>query len=79
MIQYGVGSTNLRKLISKDDSGATSVNATKVSEKLMYDIYGTKQKICLDKIIGNHVLYAPYEVAQTSQRWGDYKLENVKM
>ena len=24
--------------------------------------YGTKQKICLDKIIGNHELYAPYHM-----------------
>ena len=62
MIQYGVGSTNLRKLISEDDSGATSGDSTKVSEKLMFDIYGTKQKICLDKIIGNHGLYAPYHM-----------------
>ena len=29
MIEYGIGSTNLRKLISKDDSGATSGDATK--------------------------------------------------
>ena len=62
MIQYEIGSTNLRKLISKDDTGATSGNTTKVSEKLMYNIYGTKQKICLDKIIGNHGLYAPYHM-----------------
>ena len=31
MIEYGIGSQNLRKLISKDDSGATSDDATKVS------------------------------------------------
>ena len=62
MIEYGIGSTNLRKLIGKDDSGATSGDATKVSEKLMYDIYGTKQKICLDKIIRDHGLYAPFHM-----------------
>ena len=61
-IEHGIGSTNLRKLISKDDSGATSGDATKLSEKLMYDIYGTKQKICLDKIIRDHGLYAPFQM-----------------
>ena len=62
MIEYGIGSENLRKLISKDDSGATSGDATKVSEKLMFDIYGTKQKICLDRIIRDHGLYAPFQM-----------------
>ena len=42
MIQYDIASENLRKLISKDDSGTTSGDTTKVSEKLMYDIYDTK-------------------------------------
>ena len=41
MIEYGIGSENLRELISKDDSGATSGDCTKVSGKLMYDIFGT--------------------------------------
>ena len=62
MIQYGIASENLRKLISKDDSGATSGDTTKVSEKLMFDIYGTKQKICLDRIISDHGLYAPFQM-----------------
>ena len=62
MIEYGIASQNLRKLISKDDSGATSGDATKVSEKLMFDIFGTKQKICLDKIIRDHALYAPFQM-----------------
>ena len=62
MIQYGIASENLRKLISKDDSGATSGDTTKVSEKLMFDIYGTKQKICLDRIISDHGLYATFQM-----------------
>ena len=33
MIEYGIASENLTKFISKDDSGATSGDATKVSEK----------------------------------------------
>ena len=62
MIQYGIGSENLRNLISKDDSGATSGNATKVSGKLIFDIYGTKQKLPLDKIINDHGLFAPFQI-----------------
>ena len=62
MIEYGIGFQNLRKLISKDDSGATSGDTTKVSEKLMFDIFGIKQKICLDRIISDHGLYAPFQM-----------------
>ena len=62
MIEYDIGSQNLRKLISKDDSGATSGDTTKVSEKLMFDIFGIKQKICLDRIISDHGLYAPFQM-----------------
>ena len=62
MIKYGIGSENLRKLIRKDDTGATSGDATKVSEKLMFDIYGTKQRISLDRIIADHGLYAPFQM-----------------
>ena len=62
VVEYGIGSENLRKLISKDDSGATSGNETKVSEKLLFDIYGTKQKICLDEIIRDHGLYTPFNM-----------------
>ena len=53
MTEYGIASKNIRKLISKDDSGATSGDAQN-------SIYGNKQKICLDKIICNHGVYAPY-------------------
>ena len=38
MIEYGIGNENIRKLISKDDSAATSGNTQKVSDKLMFDI-----------------------------------------
>ena len=62
MIEYGIGSQNLRKLISEDDSGATSGDTTKVSEKLMFDIFGIKQKICLDRIISDHGVYAPFQM-----------------
>ena len=60
MIECGIVGENLRKLISKDDSGAKSGNAQKVSDALMLDIYGHRHKICLDKIIRDHGLYAKF-------------------
>ena len=60
MVKYGIAGENLRKLISKDDSGAKSGNAQKVSDPLTLSIYEHEQKICLDKIICDHGLYAPF-------------------
>ena len=45
MIEYGLANQNLRKLISGDDTGATSGDAQKVSDNLLYGIYSKKQKI----------------------------------
>lgn len=62
MVEYGIANENLRKLISKDDSGATSGNIQKVSDALMFSIHGTKQKVQLNKILEDHGLYAPYNM-----------------
>ena len=62
MIEFGIGGENFRKLISKDVSGATSGNTSKVSDKLMYDTFETKQKIKLTKILEDHGFYAPYDM-----------------
>ena len=43
LIEYGIGSENLRKLISKDDSAASSGSEDKVSDALMFSIHSTKQ------------------------------------
>ena len=67
MIEFGIGSENLRKLISKDDSGATSGNTSNVSDKLMYDRHGTKQRIKLTKILEDHGFYAPYHMINNLQ------------
>ena len=67
MIEYGIGNENVRKLISKDDSGASSGNAQKVSDKLMVDIFGTKQCLKLEKILSTHGLYAPYGMINNFQ------------
>ena len=59
LIEYGIGSENLRKLISKDDSAVSSGDAGKVSDALMFSIHSTKQRIKLGKILEDHGLYAP--------------------
>ena len=56
-VECGIAGENFRNLISKDDSGANSVDTAKMSNALMYSIHGTRQKIRLDKIIENHGLY----------------------
>ena len=67
MIEYGIGNENVRKLISKDDSAASSGNSQKVSDKLMFDIFGTKQCLKLEKILSTHGLYAPYGMMNNFQ------------
>ena len=67
LIEYGIANENLRKLISKDDSGATSGSAEKVSDGLMFSILGTKQRIKLGKILEDHGLYAPYSMLNNLQ------------
>ncbi len=63
MVEYGIGSKNLRKLLSGDDSGLEAGDAGKVSDALIRSIHGSKQHIRLDKIIkilGNHRVFAPF-------------------
>ena len=67
LIEYGIGSENMRKLISKDDSGAVVGDAEKVSDGLMFSILGSKQRIKLGKILEDHGLYAPYSMINNLQ------------
>ena len=67
LIEYGIANENMRKLISKDDSGATTGDSEKVSDGLMYSILGTKQRIKLGKILEDHGLYAPYSMLNNLQ------------
>ena len=67
LIEYGIGSENLRKMISKDDSAAASGDAGKVSDALMFSIHSTKQRIKLGKILEDHGLYAPYSMINNLQ------------
>ena len=67
MIEFGVAGENLRKLISKDDSGVKSGNTSKVSDNLMFEVYGTKQRIKLGKILEDHGFYAPHSMINNLQ------------
>ena len=67
MVEYGVAGENLRKLISKDDSGAKSGNTSKVSDALMFNVHGTKQRIKLGKILEDHGLYSPHDMTNNLQ------------
>ena len=59
-MEYGIANVNLRKLISKDDSGANSGDAQKVSDGLVFSVNGTTQRLQIDKILEDHGLYAPF-------------------
>ena len=59
-LEYGIANENLRKLNSKDDSGANSGDAQKVSDGLMFAVNGTKQRLRVGKILDDHGLYAPF-------------------
>ena len=65
LIEYGIGSENMRKLICKDDSGATTGDSEKVSDGLIYSVLGSIQRIKLGKILEDHGLYAPYSMINT--------------
>ena len=67
MVEYGIANENLRKLISKDDTGAASGDDDKVSDALMFAVHGTKQRIRLGKILEDHGLYAPYSMINNFQ------------
>ena len=67
MVEYGIAGENLRKLISKDDSGATSGNTSKISDALMFNVHGAKQRIKLGKILEDHSLYSPHDMTNNLQ------------
>ena len=63
MVEYGIAGENLRKLISKDDSGASTGNTSKVSDGLMFTVHGIK----LGKILEDRGLYAPHSMTNNLQ------------
>ncbi len=60
MVEYGIGSKNLRKLLSGDDSGLEVGDAGKISDALTHSVYGNKQRIRPDKILGDLGVFAPF-------------------
>ena len=58
MIEDGIGSLAVRKKISKDDAQNDDADA-----KLAFDVYGTKQRIHLSKIISDHGLYSAFNLS----------------
>ena len=52
MIEDGIGSLPIRKMVHKDDASNCDAAAT-----LAFNIYGTKQRIHLNKIISDNALY----------------------
>ena len=54
MIEEGISSLAVRKKISKDDAQNNDA-----------DVYGTKQRIHLDKIISDHGLYTTFNLYHT--------------
>ena len=67
MVEYGIAGENLTKLISKDNSGASSGNTSKVSDRLMFNVHGSKQRIKLGKILEDHGLYSPHDMTNNLQ------------
>lgn len=59
LIEYGIGTQNLRKLTSKNDSGTSSGDTAKVRDALMFKVFGTKLRIKLCKILKNIGLLVP--------------------
>ncbi|CAB4015594.1 Hypothetical predicted protein [Paramuricea clavata] len=60
MTEQGLGSENLRKLISGDDSGVKVGDVGKVADALLHSVYGSKLRKPIDKIIADHGLYVPF-------------------
>ena len=61
------GMKMLENLFQKMTVVQSSGNTQKVSDKLMFDIFGTKQCLKLEKILSTHGLYAPYGMINNFQ------------
>ena len=93
MVDFGIMSENLRKLISKDDGADKS----DTNDKMLLKVFDGRVKIKLGQILNDHGLFAPYGmnsnirykirspsandimVAQSSQTVGGYSLKDIKL
>ncbi|CAB4026748.1 Hypothetical predicted protein [Paramuricea clavata] len=62
MVEDGIASDAMRKKVSKDDVTNDDADAT-----ALFGIFGTKQRIKIGKILKDHGLYAPYNMANNLQ------------
>ena len=62
MVEDGIASEATRKKISKDDAANDDAEAT-----ALFGVFGTKQKIRINKILKDHGLYAPHNMANDLQ------------
>ena len=57
---FGIAGENMRKLISKDDTGTSSGSESNRLDGVVHKIIGSTQRISLGKILEDHGLYAPF-------------------
>ena len=62
MVEDGNASEATRKKISKDDAANDDADAT-----ALFSVFGTKQRIRINKILKDHGLYAPHNMANDLQ------------
>jgi hypothetical protein len=62
MVEDGIATEATRKKISKDDAASDDAEAN-----ALFGVFGTKQKIRINKIIKDHGLYAPHNMTNDLQ------------
>jgi hypothetical protein len=62
MVEDGIASEATRKKISKDDAANDDADAA-----ALFEVFGTKQRIRIGKILKDHGLYAPHNMANDLQ------------
>ena len=62
MVEDGIATEATRKKISKDDAANDDADAT-----ALFSVFGTKQIIRINKILKDHGLYAPHNMANDLQ------------
>ena len=62
MVEDGIAREATRKKISKDDAVNDDADAT-----ALFSVFGTKQRIRINKILKDHGLYAPHNMTNNLQ------------
>ena len=73
--KYGIANENLRKLFSKDNSGAND------GDSLMFSIHDTKQNIQLGWLFKDRCLYPPFNInnnlTDTLLKWRHAHMQKI--